>query len=294
MFSRTATASPLSVRSAFVSRYDYGRANYVSHMTRNLNTTLSTLSLSSKNATKNVYGGTVTTNISDNESNVSKSSRHSRRSSRSHRSSSRNGRHQRQHSQHSEDSGTECSTLQQQQQLQSQSSRRHRRSRRKHSAGSKKTPELVNWDNIVERKQQTLPSAQQDDESYGGGNTVAKQSNAVVKNVASYVGGQQQHHHGNNNNTTGDVNLDGMRYTNEAAYRRNILPAAAAFQQSLPRNVHLREGREFHQSATTMATASAETPLIQWDSVAYYNHHKNDRYDDRKTQHTHTSKECAS
>lgn len=275
MFSRTANASPLSVRSAFVSRYDYGRANYVSHMTRNMNT-MSTLSLNSKNMNKNCHSNiTTTTNISDNESSVSKSSRHSRRSSRSHRSSSRNGRHHRQHSQQSEDSGTECSTVATgSSQRQQHSSRRHRRSRRKHSNNNNnKTPELVNWDNIVERKQQTISGVKQDDEMYSG--KTNKQANAIVKNVASYVGGQ----HCNNTNdvkteSTGQTQLRyfGQQLTsNDVSYRKdNTLPVATNLQQSLSPDAHVRGSRDHHHQTV------GEAHLINWDSAAYYNH-KSDR-----------------
>ncbi|KAH9422746.1 hypothetical protein DERP_003426, partial [Dermatophagoides pteronyssinus] len=50
LFSKSASASPLSVRSAFVARYDYGRMNYVSPMKRNSSTTSLRRNRSSRSA----------------------------------------------------------------------------------------------------------------------------------------------------------------------------------------------------------------------------------------------------
>ena len=142
LFSKSASASPLSVRSAFVSRYDYGRNNYVSHMKRNS----SSLSLQKKNS-----------RVSDNESEVSKCSRSSRHSSRSHRC-----RHSR-----GEDSGTESD------------SSRKRRHRRKHYA-LQDQPQLVEWNEIQEKRNEPVngPSMKHSNavvrnvtSFYGGGGT---------------------------------------------------------------------------------------------------------------------------
>ncbi|KAJ6220117.1 hypothetical protein RDWZM_005929 [Blomia tropicalis] len=123
LFSKSASASPLSVRSAFVSRYDYGQNNYVSHMKRNS----SSLSLQKMKYHR----------MSDCESEVSKCSRSSRHSSRSHKSQCRRNR--------GDDSETD-----------SQSSRKRRHRRRSHY-GKQEQPQLVQWNNDLLEKRPTNP-----------------------------------------------------------------------------------------------------------------------------------------
>lgn len=150
LFSKSASASPLSVRSAFVSRYDYGRNNYISHMKRN--TSCSSLQ-------KMKYS-----RISDNESDVSKCSRSSRHSSRSQKC-----RHNR-----SEDSGTE-----------SDSSRKRRHRRKQHAVQDQ--PQLVSWNDILERQKEASQLAN------------SKQASAVVRNVTNYYLEQGNENHSESN-----------------------------------------------------------------------------------------------
>lgn len=148
LFSKSASASPLSVRSAFVSRYDYGRNNYVSHMKRNTST--SSLQRLKPNSGR----------ISDNESEVS---RYSRCSKHSHRKCHHHHHRHRQ----SEDSGTE-----------SDSSKKRKSKRKLHAC--REQPKLIDWNEILEKRKA-------DDLAGGIGGETVKQSSAVVRNVSRYL-----------------------------------------------------------------------------------------------------------
>lgn len=122
MFSKSANASPLSIRSAFVSRYDNGKNSYISHMNRN-----SFVSSLYKNKTKNYPN-------SDNESDFSKSSHHSSRSRKSVNNQS-------------EDSGNESNSL------------KKRNHHKKRTNEKKRQPELVNWEQIKMESHHDVPYA---------------------------------------------------------------------------------------------------------------------------------------
>ncbi|XP_046908897.2 uncharacterized protein LOC124490445 [Dermatophagoides farinae] len=227
LFSKSASASPLSVRSAFVARYDYGRMNYVSPMKRNASSTSLRRNRSSRSA--------------DNDSEISRYSRHSSSKVMAIHSSSihNNGI----------GIGGGCSSDI------NDGSGYMPRSRRKYYI----EPRMVEWDETMDRRNNysTMPTT----------STMAKQcSNAVVRNVNKIIYQSSNHNHHHHHHDSDSETEDRRRYmqpssptplhhrSNRSLNRKSTVPTE--IQKYI-----------FHEPIDTTGYTEAEKKNIQFTKI---------------------------